>query len=261
MIHLDNLVAAYPAHLRHFRRAILREYLQYKLLDIIFTSPYADKLCFLGGTCLRIVHGNTRFSEDLDFDNWQLTHDSFENLAVIICKELAKEGYEAEKRNVFKGAYHCYIRFPNLLYQKGLTGHKEEKILIQLDTQPQHVNFTPQKVTLNKFGIFTTIATTPLDLLLAQKLFAILNRPRTKGRDFFDVTFLLGKGAKPDMNYLRIKRNITSTAMLKDALLAKCSKLDMEAMAKDVAPFLFSPKDVVRVSRFVAYLKSIDFTA
>lgn len=236
MIHLDNLIPAYPAHLRHFRRAILREYLQYKLLDIIFASPYADRLCFLGGTCLRIVHGNTRFSEDLDFDNWQLTPAQFDHLAEIICKELAREGYKAATRNVYKGAYHCYIRFPKLLYQQGLTGNKEEKVLIQLDTQPQHIHFTPQKVTLNKFGIFTTITTTPPDLLIAQKLFAILNRPRTKGRDFFDVTFLLGQGAKPNMNYLRIKRNITSADMLKEALHTKCSKLDMEAMAKDVAP-------------------------
>ncbi|MGI4871815.1 MAG: nucleotidyl transferase AbiEii/AbiGii toxin family protein [Janthinobacterium lividum] len=33
-------------------------------------------LLFPGGTCLRIVHGNQRFSEDLDFDNSGLRRPS-----------------------------------------------------------------------------------------------------------------------------------------------------------------------------------------
>ncbi len=56
-------------NLRGFKRFILREYLQRKLLQILFDSEYANELCFLGGTYLRIVHRNIRFSTDLDFNN------------------------------------------------------------------------------------------------------------------------------------------------------------------------------------------------
>lgn len=70
MLSLSQIASYYPEPLRGFSRFIIREYLQYKILQIVFDhATYARKLCFLGGTCLRLVHGNTRFSEDLDFDN------------------------------------------------------------------------------------------------------------------------------------------------------------------------------------------------
>ena len=180
---------------------MIREYLQYKILEIIFESKYANKLCFLGGTCLRIVHGNTRFSEELDFDNFNLTEKDFNATAQLIKNKLSKQGYDVEIRNVYSGAFHCYIRFPKLLFNEGISGHKEEKILIQLDTEPQNFNFKPEQLIINKFDVFTLINTTPLDLLLAQKFYALINRKRKKGRDFFDIIFLL-KTANPNFDYL-----------------------------------------------------------
>ena len=70
MISLHNIEQFYPENLRGFKRNMLREYLQFKILEIIFNSRLAPKLSFIGGTALRIVHENTRFSEDLDFDNF-----------------------------------------------------------------------------------------------------------------------------------------------------------------------------------------------
>lgn len=71
MLNLEEILQAYPESLRTFKRFLLREYLQYKILEIVFgASKYANQLCFLGGTCLRIVHNTSRFSEDLDFDNF-----------------------------------------------------------------------------------------------------------------------------------------------------------------------------------------------
>lgn len=248
----------YPDHLKGFKRFIIREYLQYKILQVVFdNSTYANKLCFLGGTCLRLVHENTRFSEDLDFDNFNLSEQDFESISSVISKDLEKEGYEIEIRNTFKGAFHCYVRFPELLFKEGLSGHKEEKILIQLDTEPQHFDFEPERHILNKFDVFTEILTTPQDILLAQKFYAILNRKRAKGRDFFDVVFLLGKGIKPNYDYLKLKKDIDSSDPLKEAVLTQCQSLDMTEMAKDVAPFLFQPKDEKKVRLFVEYLRQV----
>lgn len=72
MLNLTEILSAYPEGLQIHRAFVLREYLQYKILEILFDGPYASKFCFLGGTCLRLVHNNNRFSEDLDFDNFQL---------------------------------------------------------------------------------------------------------------------------------------------------------------------------------------------
>jgi predicted nucleotidyltransferase component of viral defense system len=259
MLSVDELLPQYPESQRTFRAFILREYLQYKILQIVFAQPeYASQLCFLGGTCLRIVHGNSRFSEDIDFDNFGLTENHFQNISEQIKKELEREGYEVEIKTVYKGAFHCYVRFPGLLFKEGLAGHHEQKILIQLDTEPQHFEFRPEKHILNKFDVFTEIPVTPLNLLLAQKFYTIVNRKRSKGRDFFDVIFLLSKDIKPNYDYLQMKLGIGDSKGLKAKILSVCSGLDMKAMADDVAPFLFNAADAKKVELFEKYLKQVE---
>jgi len=254
MLNLQDIVNQYPPFLQPFKRFMLKEYLQYKILEILFNSPYANKLVFLGGTCLRIVHDTTRFSEDLDFDNFNLSRAEFSAIEKLIQSSLEKEGYEVEVRQVIKSVFHCYIRFPKLLYDNKLSNHQEEKILIRLDTEPQNFDFKPDAVWLNKFDVFTSIFSTPLNLLLAQKFYAILNRKRNKGRDFFDVVFLLGKNIQPNYAYLDLKLGINTPKALKKKLLAHCNMLNMADMGKDVAPFLFYPKDVKKVIHFSEYL-------
>lgn len=249
MLNLTEIEKQYPQNLRHFKRFILREYLQHKILKIIFESTFSSKLCFLGGTCLRIVHGNQRFSEDLDFDNFKLSEKNFDAISKIIKTELEREGYLLEFKNVYKGAFHCHIKFPGLLFNEGLSGHKDERILIQLDTEAQEFKFTPQPHLLNKFDVFTQINITPLDILLAQKFYAICNRKQSKGRDFFDAVFLMAK-TQPNYDYLNLKLKVNSATKLKNALLKKCATLDMNAIANDVKPFLFNPNDINKVILF-----------
>lgn len=255
MLTLPEIRPFYPASLHHQGRFMLREYLQHKILQIVFDSQFADKLVFLGGTCLRIVHGNQRFSEDLDFDNFQIAPEAFEEIAAMITRELSREGYTVEMKTVYKGAYHCYIRFPALLYQEGMSGFPEEKILIQLDTEPQHFAFTPDRFVLNRFDVFTQIFTTPKDLLLAQKFFTVLNRVRNKGRDFFDIVFLLSLIDQPNYDYLSFKAGITTAQQLKEKILAHCETINMKEMATDVQPFLFNTGDTRKVELFTTYLE------
>jgi predicted nucleotidyltransferase component of viral defense system len=255
MLSLQEIKPYYPEQLQSYERFIIREYLQYKILEIIFETPYESKLSFLGGTCLRIIHNNSRFSEDLDFDNFNLSIDDFNSITVIVKQELERLGYEVEMRNVHKGAYHYYIRFPELLYNEGLSNHKEEKILIQLDTESHEFEYKPDQPILNKFDVFTQINVTPPDLLLAQKFFAVINRKRNIGRDFFDIVFLLGQGQTPNYDYLQAKIGITNPDELRALVLEKCRDLIMEEMATDVKPFLFNPKDEKRILLFPQYME------
>src|SRR4030042_1593132 len=197
MLKMSEIKSFFPEALHGYPRVMLREYLQYKILEACYESEHSNSLCFMGGTCLRIVHGNRRFSEDLDFDNIGLERQAFKKITGEIQKRLEREGYRVEMKPVMRGAWHCYIRFPGLLFEEGLSGYREEKIMIQLDTEPQDFIYQPERIILNRFEVFTAILTTPLPLLLSQKLFAILNRSRRMGRDFFDVIFLMGKGVSP----------------------------------------------------------------
>jgi predicted nucleotidyltransferase component of viral defense system len=257
MLSLQEIEKYYPENIRAFKRNMLCEYLQYKILQIIFNSKYANKLSFLGGTSLRIIHDNTRFSEDLDFDNFGLEEKEFNEISQIVKKQLELEGYEVKIKNVYKGAYRCYVRIPKLLFDSGLSGYKEEKILIQLDTAPHGFQYEPDRVILNKFDVFTEISVTPLDIILSQKIFAIFNRKALKGRDFFDTVFLLAK-TKPNYDYLQLKIKIKNGQELKEKLLALDGKIDFKELARDVEQFLFNTEDSKKVTLFIKYIKGVE---
>lgn len=256
MLSLNEIQKQYPENLQGFKQFMLREYLQYKILEIIFDSQFSNRLCFLGGTCLRIVHNNTRFSEDLDFDNFGLTQQDFSEIALLIQNKLSQQGYRVEIKNVIAGAFHCYIRFPNLLFNEGLTGHTEQKILIQLDTEPQHFSYTPEQLIINKFDVFTSINTTPVDLLLSQKFYALINRKRKKGRDFFDIIFLL-KTTRPNYDYLNQKLGDKNMLELKTRILKELNGVNLKEMADDVSPFLFNASDTKQILMFKTYMEQL----
>jgi hypothetical protein len=49
MLDIEQIQSYYPKNLKSFKKNILREYLQYKILEIIYTSIYAKRLIFMGG--------------------------------------------------------------------------------------------------------------------------------------------------------------------------------------------------------------------
>jgi len=257
MLDIEQIESFYPEYLRAFKKNLLSEYLQYKILEVIFDSKFGEKLSFMGGTATRIIHSNTRFSEDLDFDNLGLNKKDFEQLVELIQRKLKLEGYIPETKNVFKGAYRCYIRIVDLLFAYGLSGHKEEKLLIQLDTEPQGFEYQPDKVVINKFDVFLRINVVPIDILLAQKIYAIFKRRRAMGRDFYDAVFLFGK-TRPNLDYLKLKIKIKDMADLKTRLLSKCENLDFKHLARDTEPFLFTPSDSKKVLYFCDYIRDMN---
>ena len=258
MLGLEQIESFYPEKMKPFKKNILREYLQYKILEIIYGSEFGEKLVFMGGTAVRILHENTRFSEDLDFDNVGLSRVDFEVLAGIIQRKLGQEGYAVEIKNIFRSACTCIIKISDLLFDYGLTGHRAEKTLIKINAESQNANYQPEKVIINKFDVFLRINTVPVDILLAQKLSAVFGRKRAMGRDFYDVVFLLGK-TKPNLDYLKLKLKIKDGADLKRRLLQKCDTLDFDKLAKDVEEFLFEPSDAKKVRYFCDYAEGISF--
>ena len=249
MLDFQQIKDQYPDHLQVFERALLREYLQCKILQAVFESKKASKLVFLGGTALRIVYGNSRFSEDIDLDNFNLSWQEFEEVIQRVKRFFELEGFEIEVKNVAKGAYRCYLRFPDLLYEQGLSPYQQEKILIQVDTAAQGFDYQPEIRILNKFDVFTEIRVTPLDVLLSQKIYTAVNRKRAKGRDFFDITFLFSR-TKPDLRFLRQKMGIETADSLRREVLERIEDYDFQELAGDVAPFLMNKDQVKRVEKF-----------
>ncbi len=258
MLSLKKIEEYYPLNEKPFKRNILREYLQYKILEIIFNSKYSNNLIFLGGTALRIIYNNSRFSEDLDFDNFTITEEQFADLINEVKKGLEREGYDVEIKNVFKSAYRSYIRMPNVLFDNEISSLREEKIMIQIDTVPHAFDYKKDAKIINKFDVFTQIFTTPIDILLSQKIYAALNRSKAKGRDFFDIIFLFPQ-TKPNYEYLENKLGIRNGRELKETLLAKTADMDFNELAKDIEPFLVNGEDSKKVKLFREYITSLKF--
>ena len=106
MLDLQQIKNEYSEPLQGYERAIVREYLQYKILQAIFESTQASKLSFLGGTALRIVYGNSCFSEDIDLDNFGLSWQALGELIQKVRLFLELEGFLVETSMAAKDAFH-----------------------------------------------------------------------------------------------------------------------------------------------------------
>jgi predicted nucleotidyltransferase component of viral defense system len=249
MLDLAHIESFFPPQLRPFKKNLVREYLHYKILEQIFRSPQATSLSFMGGTAIHILHGNTRFSEDLDFDNRGIDEKGFRELGSRLVRELSLQGYDVDSKIVIKSAYHIHLRFARLLHDIGISPHADEVMTIQIDAEPQNYIYTQDIPLINKFDVFTRVGAVPANVLLSQKITCLFTRKRPMGRDVFDIVFLKGKTA-PDLGYLREKLGTKTSGELKKKLLDWCKENDLKRLARDVEPFLFSAQDTKKVVDF-----------
>jgi len=78
------------------KKAIIREYLQVKILDLIYQNPISLNIYFVGGTSLRLLRNLDRFSEDLDFDCSNIQSFDVKNLMDSVYEFLLKEYFLKE---------------------------------------------------------------------------------------------------------------------------------------------------------------------
>ena len=262
MINLFEIQKQYPLQLHNqlFYKYMLKEYFQYKMLDIIFSNKLGKKFSFIGGTSLRILYGIERFSEDLDFDCFKISRDDFIELTDDVVSGIQKEGIsittEDKDRDMQLNAFRRNIIFPGFLYDQKLSGHKEEKFLIKIESQPHFFDYVPDQPIIQKFNIFTQINATPIDVLLSMKIGAVLERQ--KGRDFYDCVFLMGK-TLPNWNYLDQKFGINNPHELKKQLLDSSNKVDFNSKSLDFEKLIFNRNESKKVLLFRDYIKQKSF--
>ena len=210
MIEIDQIKGYFPAELRTnttFQKYMLKEYIQLMILDFLSTSPYIQKVVFIGGTNLRLVKGIDRFSEDFDFDCKNFSQDDFTKMTDDILSFLRRSGLRAETRDKANDKLKAFRRnlyFPELLFELSLSGYREERFLIKVESQDQEYEYKPHIVNIKRAGFFFPFSVPPDSILCAMKLSALLTRQ--KGRDFYDAMFLLGQ-TEPDYEYLATKRS------------------------------------------------------
>lgn len=253
MIDIEFIRSFFPATITsesRFDRYMLKEYLQLLILEHLAEGDFIDKLTFIGGTNLRLVQGINRFSEDLDFDCKELTEQEFMAMTDDVVDFLRKNNVMVETRdkpNARLQAFRRNLYFPQMLFNLGLTGHREERLLLKIEAQDQHAPYLPIPVTINKMGFLFEIQVPPIEVLCAMKFAAILSRQ--KGRDFYDAMFLLAK-TKPDMDFLARRTGIASIEDLKTAIAELLKSVDLNHKKRDFAHLLFNEQNAERILLF-----------
>jgi hypothetical protein len=120
------------------KRVILKEFLQAYTLDFLFNHPLYRKLNFYGGTCLHVIYGLNRLSEDIDLDNSTgIDLSTLENdLLTFYRSNVGYTEVTAKTQMGEWGVRRTTLKFP-ILYALGLTSHANESLHLKVEVS-QH---------------------------------------------------------------------------------------------------------------------------
>jgi predicted nucleotidyltransferase component of viral defense system len=237
----------------------LKEITQEVALYALGKSGFFKEARFQGGTCLRIMHGIDRFSEDLDFALVapNLAFD-LEFYLQATAKIMAIYGYSIEVAGKDRSS-HVRARFLKDDSIKRILnfnhfGDSQSKIKIKIKIE---VDINPPAGAIDEpaFGDFPidyAISAHDLPSLFAGKCHALLCREYTKGRDWYDFSWYVTKGVKINKNLLanalfqsgpwQNKTVKLTDDVLQKMLLNRIAEIKWEEAVKDVTRFLRAEK-------------------
>ncbi len=237
-------------------RAMLREYLQIKALDFLYSQKGSDKLSFIGGTSLRLLANLPRFSEDLDFDNLGVDDKGVINLVRRIATSFEAENIPVELfENMQEGKTYFELRFPQLLKELGISTNPREKLMIKVDYSCQWKGQKIRTVLLRRLGVVQSIVTNNLDQVLVEKLTAYIGRKNVQPRDMYDVVWLWGQGAKIDRDFVRLNKLDNLLGNVKSRLIQDPITSEMK---RKLAPFLFVARDEGKLDLFPQVIEMLE---
>ena len=259
MIDLNYINSYFPASVASnaaFQKHIVKEYIQLMVLDYLASSHFIQHLAFIGGTNLRIIKGIDRFSEDLDFDCKNLSENDFTVMTDEVVSFLKKTGLKVETRDKSGAkltAYRRNIYFPEFLFELGLTGHRQERFLLKIETQDQGVPYPVIMRYVQRCGFYFPLPTPPDEVLLSMKLSALL--ARGKGRDFYDCMFLMPQ-TEPSYKFLKTRMGISSSEELKTALFETLKSTDLLLKKRDFEHLLLDSRSSDKILHFSDFLQN-----
>jgi hypothetical protein len=144
------------------------------------------------------------------------------------------------------------VRFPGLLYEMGLSGHREEALSVKLKVDTKPPKGAVLETTVVRRHVLLRIQHHDRASLLAGKLHAILQRPWPKGRDYYDLVWYLSDRDWPAPNLVLLNNALAQTewtgpalteASWVEAVRARLRPVKWETLAADVSPLLESRED------------------
>ena len=242
-------------------RNLAREFLQAQILAALQRAGAMVPLAFQGGTALRFLHSIRRYSEDLDFalERPEGGYD-FRGYLHSVQADLRREGYEVDLARVGdrRAVHSAFVRFPGLLHELGLSGHREEALSVRIEVDTRPPAGAVLETTVVRRHLVLRIQHHDRATLLAGKLHAILQRPYPKGRDFYDLVWYLSDTGWPPPNLTFLNAALAQTGWAsgplteeswRSAVRARLESVRWEVLVADVRPLLESAEDRALLTR------------
>ena len=176
------------------------------MLDFLYNHPGYRRLNFYGGTCLHVVYGLNRLSEDLDFDN----------RAGLVLSQLAPDlvqhfqrtfGYSEASAKIQQGEsgiVRTTIKFP-VLNALGLSSRQSEALHLKVEVSSHEQVAIVQRTPVLVYGRSLVAAHFSPETMMAGKMLACLERnfesgrsgASIKGRDFYDLLWFMQQRIQP----------------------------------------------------------------
>ena len=194
-----------------------------------------DDAVFKGGTALRYLFDTERFSEDIDL-NINISPAKFEKQVEAVLSEIELTGINNGyiKKELFEDAYTSEIWFNGPLYRG--TKLTRNKFRIDAGTRGGLVKQPKWELISSVYPETKRqflVKTMDSRELLVEKIISMFNR--NKGRDLYDVWFLLKSGLVIDKELLEQK---TSIGMNKNKYPSKYEyDRDMKRLTSRVIPY------------------------
>jgi len=239
-----------PALPNDFKRVLLKEALQAYVLEYLYNHPAYRRLNFYGGTCLHVVYGLNRLSEDLDLDNGAGVDLSGlqEDFLGFFHKTVGFPEAGATTRQSAAGILRTTLKFP-ILKDLGLSASSNEALHLKMEISTHRQVAVVSRTPVFYHGRSFVPAHFSLETMLAGKMLACLERnfqrgregALIKGRDFYDLLWFMQRQVRPLEEKLSIDGKqpyTTRTAML--LLRDKVENIQKKDLSADLLPLFES---------------------
>jgi hypothetical protein len=210
-----------------YQKILIKERLIKKILEYMYTNTVYSKAIFTWWTCLRIIFGISRLSEDIDIDIMDIKGFSPEQFREDLERFCKQTGGISDTVVSIKSQWRSFvIKLPllkTLWYAK--SSAESDYLYVKVDTSTSDNPYGNTKVTpyiKDAHNFF--VRHYDLPSLFASKLWAIFGREvktfhneyKFKGRDLFDMIRYLQQGVQPNFKRLQYQLKeigITITSM------------------------------------------------
>lgn len=215
---------------------VFREYLQFLFLSHLYKNSKTKQIVFKGGTAIHLIYKAPRFSEDLDF-TIIMPEIEFLNILTHTFSTLENEGEISfkERKTLTGKRFLLSATLPDSTLKSFINldfSFREQVFEVENShLKPEYpILFTSEVFHMSKNEI------------ISEKIRAIMHRQ--KGRDIYDLWFLLANNAKLDLKLIEEKFRYHDEMYDHTELIKRIESFPKNNFINDLKPFVqFKERD------------------